>query len=136
MFKNIYKNRPISPHLTIYQAQWTSIPSIFHRITAVVITLVIFIALYVLYMTSLFGKSYLTYSILTFLLSFPIWLKSSTLLLLLSFFFYHILNGMRHLIWDIGSCLNVREVEYTSKLVLFSTVGVVILQMLRWVTFD
>lgn len=36
--KNLRLNRPLSPHLTIYQPQLTTILSIFHRITGVAVT--------------------------------------------------------------------------------------------------
>ena len=91
------RDRPLSPHLQVYRPQITSVLSILHRVTGVALT---------------FGTLFLTW-----------WLVSAAYgpeefatcqaflgswfgqLLLWGFtfaVFYHLGNGVRHLVWDFG----------------------------------
>lgn len=94
--------RPLSPHLQIYRPQWTSVLSILHRITGIV----------------LFAGTLLVVAWLISLASGPDaytrmtgWLASPLPTLLLVVWtlalFYHFLNGIRHLFWDAGMMLDL-----------------------------
>ena len=90
-------NLPISPHLQIYKPQITSILSIAHRITGFCLNfLLILVSLWVLSLA--LGEEY--YKIFTQLFE-SILIK---IFLSLGFFgfFYHTLNGVRHIFWDFG----------------------------------
>nr|YP_009511901.1 succinate dehydrogenase subunit 3 [Gracilariopsis longissima]AXI97828.1 succinate dehydrogenase subunit 3 [Gracilariopsis longissima]UAD89930.1 succinate dehydrogenase subunit 3 [Gracilariopsis longissima] len=94
-------NRPLSPHLTIYKPQVTSLFSIWHRISGLFLTFSI-----VSYLISLQLLLYITYN-KDILDSLIIQLKYSFFwqfiyILSISIFFYHAINGVKHIIWDLG----------------------------------
>ena len=93
-------NLPISPHLQIYKPQITSILSISHRITGVALNFSLIIIVLGLFCLTL-GEKYFTYFI--FIMS-SIPLKIIMFLTILGFC-YHFLNGIRHILWDFGLCL-------------------------------
>ena len=89
--------RPISPHLQIYRPQLTSITSILHRITGIFLSLGILPLIYWLIAAAASADSFdqaqsLAGSIIGRTLLF-LWTGA---------FFYHLLNGLRHLAWDAG----------------------------------
>ena len=89
--------RPISPHLQVYRPQLTSITSILHRITGVFLSLGILVLIYWLIAAAASAEAFdqaqsLAGSIVGRTLLF-LWTGA---------FFYHLLNGIRHLAWDIG----------------------------------
>ncbi|XP_050534642.1 succinate dehydrogenase cytochrome b560 subunit, mitochondrial-like isoform X2 [Daktulosphaira vitifoliae] len=90
--KNSRLNRPMSPHLTIYQLQLTTILSITHRGTGVALS----------GLTAAAGSVFLFYDVPTFLeyvraLDMPIACLLATKAMIAFPFFYHYLNGIRHL---------------------------------------
>lgn len=115
-------NRPLSPHLTIYRPQLTSMTSILTRITgnAMLITALLIVWWFLAaatsaeyfdtvngIMTSWFGDLVFTLSLL------GLW--------------YHTLVGVRHLIWDTGRMLDVPTAE---KLGIAALIGSVVLTIL------
>ncbi len=96
-------NRPLSPHLQVYRPQLTSVLSISHRISGVLLSLgLIVVVAWVLALAA--GPE--RFTALTGLLS-----SVPMLLLLLAWtaaLFYHLLNGIRHLLWDAGWLLDLR----------------------------
>lgn len=96
-------NRPLSPHLQIYRPQLTSVLSITHRITGVVLSLGL--GLVVAWLLALAAGPERFAAVTGVLASTPV------LLLLLGWtaaLFYHLLNGIRHLCWDAGWMLDLR----------------------------
>ena len=90
-------SRPLSPHLTIYKPQITSIMSISHRVSGVfqsLGTIIIFISVIML----LAGEKY--YDILNNF--FDTFLGKAFLFFYIFSLSYHLCNGIRHLVWDIG----------------------------------
>ncbi len=108
-----HNNNPLSPHLQIYRWQISSLLSIAHRIVGVInifaITLICFWTLSLLLgennyeMTKLFLKSFLG----KFLIVGLCWTFS-----------FHILNEIRHLIWDLGFGFDIRVSKITGILAL------------------
>ena len=108
-----HNNNPLSPHLQIYRWQISSLLSIAHRIVGVInifaITLICFWALTLLLgennyeMTKIFLKSFLG----KFLAVGLCWTFS-----------FHILNEIRHLIWDLGFGFDIRVSKITGILAL------------------
>ena len=108
-----HNNNPLSPHLQIYRWQISSLLSIAHRIVGVInifaITLICFWALTLLLgennyeMTKIFLKSFLG----KFLVVGLCWTFS-----------FHILNEIRHLIWDLGFGFDIRVSKITGILAL------------------
>lgn len=115
-------NRPLSPHLTVYRPQLTSMTSILTRITgnALLIGALLVVWWFLSaaispeyfavadgFITSWFGDLVMTLSVL------GLW--------------YHLLAGVRHLIWDQGYFL---EVETAEKFGLACIGGSVVLTIL------
>ena len=109
-------NNPLSPHLEIYKWQISSLLSITHRIVGVInilaITLICIWTLSLLlgensyeitklFLKSLFGK---------FIIVFLCWTFS-----------FHILNELRHLIWDIGYGFDLKVAKITGILAFFGS---------------
>ena len=115
--------RPLSPHLTVYNMlQVTSAFSILHRLSGFFIFLgILTISWWTIlnvyieenclneFFSSLCGK------VVLFMWSLAL--------------FYHMLNGVRHLLWDIGRGFEIRTVKITGFLVFF---GAIILTALSW----
>ena len=113
------KSRPLSPHLQVYRPQLTSVMSIMHRVTGVILaTGTIFLAFW---LTALAVGSNL-FTLVAAALSHPIGqlvLFGYSLALV-----YHSLNGVRHLSWDLGIGLGIKEVYITGYLTVGTTVMV------------
>jgi succinate dehydrogenase / fumarate reductase, cytochrome b subunit len=96
-------NRPLSPHLQVYRPQLTSVLSISHRITGVALSLGT--VLMVLWLLALAGGAD-AYQSFNSQLAHPIGIA---LLVVWTFcLFFHLLNGIRHLLWDAGWLLDLR----------------------------
>ena len=99
-------NRPLSPHLTIYRPQMTSISSIFVRITgnALLAATLLLIAWLLAASTSAVAFDWVQ-CVITSLFG------DLVLLLSLWALWYHMLGGLRHLIWDTGRGLELKAAE-------------------------
>ena len=98
-------NRPLSPHLTVYKPQITSVLSIFHRITGA--GLAVSTILVVLWLASL-AMGEITFRNFNNFLNNPfiiVVLVSSLWAL-----WYHFCTGLRHLYWDMGYGYNLKSV--------------------------
>ena len=98
-------NRPLSPHLQVYRWQLTSVLSITHRATGVILSIGVPFLLYWIWSLTAGAADY----------AHAQWFFGSIIgrLLLLGFsfsLFYHLCNGVRHLFWDIGKGLELRDV--------------------------
>ncbi|MEM9344142.1 MAG: succinate dehydrogenase, cytochrome b556 subunit [Pseudomonadota bacterium] len=115
-------NRPLSPHLTVYRPQLTSMTSILTRITGNALLVGALLVVWWLlaaatspeafaradgFITSWFGDLIMALSVL------GLW--------------YHLLAGVRHLVWDQGYLL---EVEQAEKFGIACIIGSVVLTIL------
>jgi len=94
--------RPLSPHLQVYRPQWSSVLSILHRITGVLLSAGT--VLMVVWLVAL-AQGEAAYGAMLEFMSNPI-----VLLALVGWnlaLFYHLLNGIRHLLWDTGAMLEL-----------------------------
>ena len=105
------KNNPLSPHLQIYKWQISSLLSITHRIVGVINILAItLISIWVL--SLLLGES--NYEITqVFLKSF---FGKFIIVFLCWTFSFHILNEIRHLVWDMGYGFDLKVTKITGVL--------------------
>ncbi len=104
--------RPLSPHLQIYRPQWTSVLSILHRVTGVLLS--IGTVLMVVWLVAL-AQGEQAYESMIGLMSTPLMLIALvgwTLAL-----FYHLLNGIRHLLWDTGTMLELKPARASGWMV-------------------
>jgi len=114
--------RPISPHLQIYRWYLTMALSILHRITGA--ALVVGLVLLTWWLTAL-ARGPEAFAIVrqaTDNLLGGLVLFGFTLGL-----FYHMLNGIRHLLWDMGQGLEKESATRSGVLVLAGTVGLTLL---------
>ena len=106
--------QPLSPHLSVYRWQITNTLSILHRLSGLVLFLAAFDFAIWLGSIALGGDVYAGVSrIFSTNILLIIWALVS-----LSFF-YHLLNGIRHLLWDIGKGFDSSHVKLTGLLVVF-----------------
>ena len=98
-------NRPLSPHLTVYKPQITSVLSIFHRITGA--GLAVSTVLVVFWLASL-AMGEVTFK------GYNVFLNNPLILLILTAslwaLWYLFCTGLRHLYWDMGYGYNLRSV--------------------------
>ena len=99
-------NRPLSPHLTIYRPQLTSMTSIFVRVTGNALLLAAILIVWWLLAAST-SKAYFDFAnaVVTS------WFGDLVFLGSLWALWYHTLGGLRHLIWDSGRGLEVSTAE-------------------------
>lgn len=120
--------RPLSPHLGIYRWLITSTLSILHRFTGVVLSIGLLYFSAWLISAAYYPKNYSEF--IDFALS-PL-----GLLMLFGWslaFNYHFCNGIRHLIWDTGRGLEVKNVTYSGLLMLATTFIITVLEwMFAW----
>ena len=110
------RTRPLSPHLQVYRPQLTSMMSIAHRASGIVLTSGTLVLAAWLVALGLGAESY---DLLAGLLAHP--LGQFVLFGYSVALIYHALNGIRHLGWDLGYGLTIPEVYRNGHLVLFLT---------------
>ena len=114
--------RPISPHLQIYKPQITSVLSITHRLAGIVLGTGMLILIWWLLSIAIGPEMYKkTINIISS------WFGLSVLLFLITAFCYHLLNGIRHLIWDTGRGIGMRAVNITGWLIILLSIAAPIL---------
>lgn len=91
------RDRPLSPHIQVYRPQITSILSIVHRITGVVLTIGALLLTWWLVSAAYGPEAFETCQ--AFLGS---WFGHLILWGFTFSLFYHLGNGIRHLAWDFG----------------------------------
>ncbi|AXI56156.1 hypothetical protein SuNHUV7_18580 (plasmid) [Pseudoseohaeicola sp. NH-UV-7] len=115
-------NRPLSPHLSIYRPQLTSITSILTRITGNALLLA---ALLIVWWFLAAATSPEYFAVADGLITS--WFGDLVMLLSLWALWYHTLAGVRHLIWDNAIGL---EIETAEKLGWAVVIGSLVLTVL------
>lgn len=108
--------RPLSPHMQIYRPQWTSVLSILHRLTGVLLS--IGTVLMVVWLVALY-RGEAAYGAMIAFMTHPVMrlvLVGATLAL-----FYHLFNGIRHLLWDTGLLLDLGPARAGGWVVVIAT---------------
>ena len=118
-------NRPLSPHLTVYRPQWTSITSILTRITG---NALIVAALMIVWWFVAAATSAEYFAVANGLLTS--WFGDLVLTLSLWAVWYHLLAGLRHLYWDTGRGLEIETAEMLGKVVVGGSVVLTVLTLL------
>lgn len=105
--------RPMSPHLSIYKPQLTSMLSIFHRATGALLSCIFFAIFLLLQLNTEIGIELNNVSVTSYA-----WLIKSIGFCSIVAMNYHAFNGIRHLLWDFGFGLDLRSLYSTGYLVL------------------
>ncbi|MCB1556830.1 MAG: succinate dehydrogenase, cytochrome b556 subunit [Alphaproteobacteria bacterium] len=108
--------RPLSPHLQVYRPQLNTITSILHRITGYALAVGTLMVVWLLAAAASGPGAY------DFFMTFAgspvgqlLWFGWSVAL------FYHLCNGIRHLIWDTGRLFDLKHAAAAGYVVLIAT---------------
>lgn len=123
MLRNYIFNRPLTPHLTIYSPQLSSLLSIWHRLAGVILVLILFMTF--LFLELEFNLELNPFKIV--LINSPYWVIAFFYLIFSITFVYHGLNGFRHIFWDLLLLLKHTSVLISSIAVLIFS-GIIILK--------
>ena len=111
------ENRPLSPHLQVYRPQITSVLSISHRMTGIVLAAGAFLlvcwivaAAYSPAIFHIFQAAAQTWFVRLIALGWTLCL------------FYHLSNGIRHLFWDAGIGLEITQARVSGWVVVFAAI--------------
>ncbi|MDE0058186.1 MAG: succinate dehydrogenase, cytochrome b556 subunit [Defluviicoccus sp.] len=119
------RDRPLSPHLQVYRPQITSVLSIAHRASGVVLAAGLVLLLWWLAAAASGGDAFATVQEAAGSFLGRLFLFGWTFAL-----FYHLCNGIRHLFWDMGRGFELATVSLTGWLALG---GAALLTGLSWV---
>lgn len=109
--------RPLSPHLQVYRLPMTAIMSISHRITGAILTGgSLLIAAFLV--AAAMGEGYYNF-VMTFASS---WLGIVILAGWSFALYYHLCNGVRHLVWDTVTMLDEKQAILSGWVVLLITI--------------
>ncbi len=118
-------NRPLSPHLQAYRLPLTAITSILHRITGSLLALGAVAVVYWLIAAAAGPQAYATAQTIL-----GNWFSQILIFGFTYALFFHLCNGIRHLVWDTGRGLEVETARKTSMAVI-AIAGV--LTVLTWI---
>ena len=122
-------NRPLSPHLSIYKPQISSMLSISHRLSGFFLYLgLLLLAWHIIF--TVFNQNIIavSYNKLMSCL-FDCWLGKILLFFWSLALFYHPFNGIRHLFWDVGIGFEKQSVVNSGIFVIFAAL---ILNLAVW----
>jgi succinate dehydrogenase / fumarate reductase cytochrome b subunit len=115
-------DRPISPHLQIYRWQLTSVLSILHRFAGLVLSIGAIILVWWLIAAATGSEAFdLVSGFLASWLGFLVLFGWSVAL------FYHLCNGVRHLVWDTGHGLDLKSTYLGGWLVVGGTAAMTLI---------
>jgi succinate dehydrogenase / fumarate reductase cytochrome b subunit len=114
--------RPLSPHLQIYRPQLTSVLSIAHRMTGVALSLGTIP--FVIWLGAI-AISQESYQFVSSWFSSPFGIAG--LLGWIFCFYFHLMNGIRHLFWDIGWGFSLKDVYRSGWTVIGVCLGLTVL---------
>ncbi len=117
--------RPLSPHLQVYRPQLTSVLSILHRATGIVLSIGTLLLVYWLAAIALGPETHATAQNIL-----GSWFGLLLLFLWSWALFYHLSNGIRHLFWDAGQGFELSTAYQSGYAVVVSSL---VLTVLAWV---
>ena len=118
-------DRPLSPHLQIYAWQWTMALSILHRASGVGLAVGTLILVWWLLALAYGGPSFdVVQSVIGH------WFGRLCLFGWTWALFYHLCNGIRHLVWDTGRGFELDTARNSGYLVFAASV---VLTVLAWI---
>ena len=119
MNKDLKSKRPLSPHLSIYKPQITSILSITHRLTGFGLFVgSLLLAWWIV--LSVYGCASCVNPLITSSVG-KVFIGLWTLAL-----YYHLLNGIRHLFWDMGKGFEIKVVNASGVAVVLGAIALTV----------
>ena len=118
-------SRPLSPHLQIYRWQITMVVSIVNRITGVGMALA---AVMIVWWFVAAAASPHQFQLANWVLTS--WLGLLVLTGSLWALWFHLLNGIRHLVWDVGRGFDLDVVTKSGWAVVGGSVGLTLITLL------
>ncbi|CAI6298167.1 unnamed protein product [Periconia digitata] len=106
-------NRPVSPHLTIYRPQITWYGSMFNRLTGIILSGGLYVFGFAYLAAPTLGWHLESQSLIATVAGWSAFTKASAKFAVAMPFFYHSLNGVRHLVWDMGRAMTNKAVMQT-----------------------
>ena len=106
------RERPLSPHLQIYRPEITSVLSILHRLTGVALSAGTLVLVWWLLAAAAGDAAFAAAHAVIGSLFGQLLLLGWTFAL-----FYHLANGIRHLVWDVGYGFELGVLKSTGWLV-------------------
>jgi succinate dehydrogenase / fumarate reductase cytochrome b subunit len=123
------QQRPLSPHLSIYRQKLTGTLSILHRITGVFLAFGAFALAAWLVAASGDAEGYSGFMAIA-----ASWPAQLFICATVAALMYHLLNGIRHLLWDMGWGLELPRAYATGwTVVVLSLLGTAVL---CWLAYD
>lgn len=119
------QNRPLSPHLQVYRPQITSVLSILHRITGVALAVGSLLLVYWIIAAAVGPEAFDTAQTLIGSFVGRLLLFGWTFAL-----FFHLVNGIRHLFWDMGWGFDLKTVSVTGWT---AVIAAALLTLIAWV---
>ena len=116
--------RPLSPHLQVYRPQITSVLSILHRFAGIVLALGTLHLVYWIVAAAGGAETFAAAQAFT-----ASWLGRLLLFGWTIALFYHLTNGIRHLLWDAGFGFELHQVTLSGVAVLIATA---VLTVVAW----
>ena len=113
---------PLSPHIQIYRWHISSLVSITHRISGVINLLALILIFFWLLILS-FGEN--NYEL--FLLVVNSFFGKSILIGFTWSMIFHLLSGIRHLVWDFGYGFEIKTANFSGVIVIISSLALTII---------
>jgi len=110
------RERPLSPHLMIYRWTITMAMSILHRATGVALSIGTLMLVWMLAAAALGEEAFTQFTDFAGSCVGQVLLFGWSVAL-----FYHALNGLRHLAWDIGFGFEIKTAKMSGVVVLIAT---------------
>jgi succinate dehydrogenase / fumarate reductase cytochrome b subunit len=123
-------NRPLSPHLQVYKPQITSLLSISHRISGIALSVGAICFVWQLLAAASGPEAFSAFR--GFIGS---WIGLILLVAWSLAFFFHLANGIRHLVWDAGYGYSLGAAYFSGRVVLIATLALTLLAWLGALVF-
>ncbi len=104
-------NRPLSPHLQVYRLPFTALTSISHRISGVLLSGGALVLVYWVVAAAAGEQAYRTAAAILGSLPVQLLMFAWTFVL-----FYHLCNGIRHLVWDVGYGFDLKTAQRSGQI--------------------
>jgi succinate dehydrogenase / fumarate reductase cytochrome b subunit len=128
-YNNMKKQRPTSPHITIYKLQMNMVASMMHRLTGIALFFASIIFPWIVLFYN-FGCKDCINNLLAVSMDCVI---TKLALFCLSFaLIYHACNGFRHLFYDVGYGFSIKVTNITGWIVVIASI---IINITLWMFF-